>query len=96
MRCIQPKEYCIYYSRDRMNAVEHQSTYGEAQRKYYQAHKAEILQKCRASGLYERKYKTAYERNKDTMKAKALARYYAKKAQAQIQASEPPAEPPAL
>lgn len=75
--------------------VGHQSTYGEAQRKYYQTHKAEILQKCRASGLYERKYKSAYERNKETIKAKALARYYAKKAQAQAQASEP-AEPPAL
>jgi hypothetical protein len=58
------------------------STYTEAHRRYYQAHKAEIYERDRASGLYERKYRAAYERNREAKKAKALARYYAKKAAA--------------
>jgi hypothetical protein len=58
------------------------STYSPAHKKYYLEHKAEILQRSRETGAYERKYKSAYERNKDVIKQKALARYYAKKAQA--------------
>jgi hypothetical protein len=64
------------------------STYSAAHKKYYLEHKAEILQRSRESGAYERKYKSAYERNKDIIKQKALERYYAKKQQ--VQASTPP------
>lgn len=65
------------------------STYSNYHKKYYQEHKAEILQRCKETGAYERKYKSAYERNKDVIKQKALARYYAKKNQ-----SAPAAEIP--
>jgi hypothetical protein len=63
-----------------METIERKTAYGPSQKKYYEAHKAEILQKSKESGAYERKYKSAYQRNKETIKAKALARYYAKKA----------------
>jgi hypothetical protein len=66
------------------------STYSSAHKKYYLEHKAEILQRSRETGAYERKYKSAYERNKDAIKAKALARYYAKKAL--VTPPHPPAE----
>jgi hypothetical protein len=68
------------------------STYTEAHRRYYLAHKAEILERDKASGLYERKYKAAYQRNREEKKAKALARYYAKKASPP--APSEPAGPP--
>ena len=57
------------------------STYSNYHKKYYQEHKAEILQRCKETGAYERKYKSAYERNKEVIRQKALARYYAKKNQ---------------
>jgi hypothetical protein len=65
------------------------STYSLSHKKYYQEHKAEILQRSRETGAYERKYKSAYERNKEVIKQKALARYYAKKTQV---TPSPPAE----
>jgi hypothetical protein len=65
------------------------STYSDYHKKYYQEHKAQILQRCKETGAYQRKYKTAYERNKEVIRQKALARYHAKKAQ--IQTVESPA-----
>lgn len=54
---------------------EKKSTYTESHKKYYQAHKKEIYQKDYDRG----KYKRRYERKKEELQAKALARYYRKK-----------------
>jgi hypothetical protein len=62
------------------------STYSDYHKKYYQEHKAQILQRCKETGAYQRKYKTAYERNKEVIREKALARYYAKKKQTETPA----------
>lgn len=68
-------------------------TYSNSHKKYYQQHKSEILERCKASGLYERKYKSNYERNKESIKAKNLARYYQKKAlKAQTPGSAEPSD----
>jgi hypothetical protein len=80
-----------------MNEVEKPSSYSASHRKYYLENKNKILERCKASGLYERKYKSAYERNKDAIKAKALARYYAKKAHSESPStSENESEPVSL
>lgn len=55
------------------------SSYSESHRNYYLQHKKEIYQKDYAKG----KYKRRYERKKDELKAKALARYYRKKEEKQ-------------
>ena len=52
------------------------SSYTESHRRYYQKHRAEIQQKRKP---VDRDY---YERNKEAIRAKNLARYYAKKAAA--------------
>ena len=51
------------------------STYSEAQRRYYQAHRDEILAKYKE----KKPWLSYYERHKEELKQKALARYYAKK-----------------
>ena len=51
----------------------------EAQRRYQQAHSAEIYERRRQSGLYKRSYLKVYAENleyKERHKAQALARYY--------------------
>lgn len=51
----------------------------EAQRRYQQAHSAEIYERRRQSGLYKRSYMKVYAENleyKERHKAQALARYY--------------------
>lgn len=51
------------------------SSYSQSHRNYYLAHKKEIYQKDYEKG----KYKRRYERKKEELQAKALARYYRRK-----------------
>jgi hypothetical protein len=62
-----------------------QTTYTPANKAYYVAHKEEILAKEREN----KRWISYYERNKEAIKQKNLARYHAKRA-----ATNPPAPPP--
>jgi DNA-binding transcriptional regulator YiaG len=53
--------------------------------RYYQQNKDKIHQYRKESGLSERAYKKYYEANKETIKAKNLARYHRKQQEKQNQ-----------
>jgi hypothetical protein len=62
-----------------------QTTYTQANKTYYSTHKEAILAKERET----KRWLSYYERNKEAIKQKNLARYHAKRA-----ATNPPAPPP--
>jgi len=56
------------------------STYTNSHRKYYETNKDAILTRYKEN----KPYKSFYQRNKDRIKAQALARYYEKKLASEV------------
>jgi hypothetical protein len=63
-----------------MELEEVKSSYSASHRKYYEANKQKILDKYKET----KPYKAFYQRNRDRLKAQALARYYEKKLFAEL------------
>lgn len=60
--------------------TEKKSTYKGAQKKYYEKNKEEILRKYKET----KPYNAFYQRNRDRLKDRALARYYEKKLEKEL------------